>query len=332
MFDKSNKTFIIAEIGNNHEGSFETAQEMVRQAAACGVDAVKFQTYKTEHYISRSDSVRFDRMKSFELLPEQFLSLSKQAQHLGLKFISTPFDLGSAALLVNMVDAYKISSSDNTFYPLLEKVAATGKSLILSTGLCDLEQVKKSINFIEDVWEASNINGQICILHCVSSYPAPLEELNLLAIKLFQKEFPCLVGYSDHALGIEASVLAVACGAVIIEKHFTLDKNYSDFRDHQLSADPAEMKELVTRIRFAEKMLGSEHKVLQKCEEEALPLLRRSIVADKVLPEGHIISIEDLTWTRPGNGLPPGQESLLEGKKLNKSMRIGNIIKLEDVD
>ncbi len=325
MFGKSSETFIIAEIGNNHEGSFDVAQEMVRQAAACGVDAVKFQTYKTELFINPSDKKRYEQLKAYELTYDQFKELSFLAKELGLKFISTPFDLESVVFLDNIVDAFKVSSSDSTFYPLIEKIALTGKWIILSTGLCNLNQVKSIADYIHNIWKSNNIGlERMAILHCISAYPAPIEQLNLNCIKNMREELGCVIGYSDHALGIEAATTAVAVGAKVIEKHFTLDKDYSSFRDHSLSADPKEMRELVHRIRSVETMLGSEEKLLQPCEVDTLPLLRRSIVAAKDLPAGKTIQKEDIMWTRPGGGLEPGNEVVIIGRVLKKAISRGD--------
>jgi len=255
---------------------------------------------------------------------DQFTALSLLAKELGLKFISTPFDLESAVFLDSIVDAFKISSSDNTFYPLIDKIAQTGKPTIISTGLCNLDHIKSVVDYILDIWKSNNIVlERLAILHCISAYPAPVEQLNLNCIKSLSEELGCIIGYSDHALGIEAATTAVAVGARIIEKHFTLCKENSSFRDHSLSADPKDMRELVNRIRTVETMLGSEEKLLQPCEVEALPLLRRSIVAAKDLPAGKTIQNEDIIWTRPGGGLEPGNESVIMGRVLKKAVRIG---------
>jgi N,N'-diacetyllegionaminate synthase len=331
-FDISNRVLVIAEIGNNHEGRLEVAEELVHQAAACGVDAVKFQTFRTEFYVDSADVVRFQRLKSFELTFNGFEQLSNLAHSLGLLFISTPFDLESAASINSIVDAYKIASGDNTFWPLLNQVAGTGKPLIISAGLSDLEQVKQIINYVRRVWLEQQVAGEMVILHCVSSYPVPSDQVNIRAIPLLADELDVKVGYSDHSLGIDACVLAAAVGACIIEKHFTLDKGFSDFRDHQLSADPGEMKELVQRIRMSEIFLGNCSKNIQPCEQNSGMSLRRSIVAAHDMKPGHLIRSEDLTWIRPGGGIAPGNESLLIGKRLKRSVRFGDKLLSEDVE
>lgn len=331
-FDTGKDILVVAEIGNNHEGNFEIARQLVQKAAASGVDAVKFQTFKTEHYVSKENEVRYNRLKSFELSYEQFGQLAQLAHSLGLLFISTPFDLASAVFLKDIVDCYKIASGDNNFYPLLERVAESGKPVIISFGLSDAKQASRTVAFVKDVWRKNNVKGQLAILHCVTSYPVPPEQANLLSIQFLRKTFDCTVGYSDHTMGLDAPLMAIALGARIVEKHFTLDKHYSDFRDHQLSADPGEMRELVRRIREGTAMLGTLAKIVQPSEEAIEGAVRRSIVAAKDLPKGHRITRQDLTWTRPSGGLAPGEEGALVGKRLQHDVHFGEQLHSEDVE
>jgi len=331
-FDLENKVLIVAEIGNNHEGNFEIAKELVRQAAASGVAAVKFQTFSTEYFTSRSDPARFARLKSFELSHEQFTELAELARSLGLLFISTPLDLGSAAFLDPIVDAFKIASGDNDYYPLLADVAGRNKPLIISTGASDLPQVSRTVRFVADQWKKNAAPGQLALLHCVSSYPVPIEQANLLAIPFLAENFAYPIGYSDHTRGIEAALLAVALGARLIEKHFTLDQQFSDFRDHQLSADPAEMRTLVQAVAQASLMLGKFEKRIQPCEEPLTTAIRRSIVAGADLPAGHRLAFADLTWIRPAGEFGPGDEDQLIGKVLKRAVRFGEQLGRADVE
>ena len=331
-FDTTEKVVVVAEIGNNHEGDFQVAQDLVRAAASCGVDAVKFQMFRTEYYVSRSDEKRFAQLKAFELSEAQFADLSQLAHGLGLLCISTPFDLGSADFLETRIDAYKVASGDNDFYPLLDQIARTGKPLILSTGLSDLSQADRSVSFVRRRWAESGIKGQLAVLHCVSSYPAPAEQASLLSIRALKERLGVIVGYSDHTVGLDAALLAVGVGARIIEKHFTLSKDFSPFRDHRLSADPPEMEEMVRRIRLAESMLGEPAKRLQPCEESAAQALRRSIVAGRDLPRGHRLEWSDLTWVRPAGGLPPGEEDRLVGKITKRGVAFGERLGVADVE
>ncbi|HIJ66756.1 MAG TPA: hypothetical protein HPP87_02795 [Planctomycetes bacterium] len=328
-FDTNKEVMIVAEIGNNHEGSYALAEEMIYKAAQAGADAVKFQTFRAEFYVSRLDKARFERLKSFELTFDQFERLSRTARDAAVIFLSTPFDLDSAEFLNSIVPAFKISSGDNNFYPIIEKIAGFGKPIIMSSGLSGIGELKQTKSFIERKWDNSEQKPDLAVLHCVSSYPVKPSEANLGAITHLKEELGCTVGYSDHTMGIEAAVLSVALGAGIIEKHFTIDKGYSDFRDHQLSADPEEMKKLVERVREAQVYLGSGKKVVQKVEQANIPLLRRSIVAKADLAAGSTISTDDITWVRPAGGLEPGSEMIVVGNRLKRAIRRGQMITLE---
>lgn len=323
--DTSKRAFIIAEVGNNHEGDFGLAKEMVHMAAESGADAVKFQTFRTEQFICRDDEVRFQRLKSFELSYDQFSELGENARFAGLTFISTPLDMESAEFLYGEVDAFKVASSDNNFWPLIEFAARSNKPVILSSGLADLDDIRKAAAFVRARQNRSVGGPGLGILHCVSSYPTPPEQANLRAIQTIQRELPgCTAGYSDHTQGIDAAVMAVAMGAAIVEKHFTVAHDHSDFRDHQLSADPAEMTEMVRRIREVELMLGTGTPGLEACEADNKPLIRRSIAARTPLPEGHVVSEADLIWVRPGDGMPPGEEAAVVGHTLTAAMNAGD--------
>jgi len=328
-FDLDKKVLIVAEIGNNHEGDFHLAEDMIREAAKTGVGAVKFQTFRTEHYVSQKDEIRFKKLKSFELKYEQFEKLSKIANKEGLIFLSTPFDIESAIHLNSIVPAFKISSGDNNFYPLLEIVAGFGKPIILSSGLADINQIKKSKNFIEQVWEKKKIKQDIAILHCVTNYPVEPYEANLKAISTLKNKFDCTIGYSDHTIGIDAAVISFILGARIIEKHFTIDKNYSDFHDHKLSADPKDMKNLVKRIKEVSVLMGSGEKELQNSEKSIIKFLRRSIVASRDISRGEVIGKNDITWIRLDKGLPAGEERKILGKKTSKPIKMGEPIILD---
>jgi N,N'-diacetyllegionaminate synthase len=327
--NKINRVFIVAEIGNNHEGNFNQAIKLIESAAEAGVDAVKFQTFIPEQYVSKADQVRLDRLRRFKLSNNEFISLSKKAHELNLKFFSTPFDLESAEFLNEIQTIFKISSGDNNFFPLIKKIALFNKPTILSTGLINISQLKGIIRFwCENGGELKNLS----LLHCVSSYPTPAEYANIAAINDLRVNFPGVtVGYSDHTLGTKACILAVGAGAMIIEKHFTLDKASSDFRDHHLSADPIEMHALVKEIRQAEIFMGSGVKEIQNCELESLVGMRRSIAAKRDLYAGNSIYINDITWVRPGNGIPAGDEDKIIGKKIIKKIEQGELITLDNL-
>ena len=324
-FNTKEKVFIIAEIGNNHEGSFSLAEEMVGMAAESGADAVKFQTIIPEKLVSIQQSERILQLQKFQLSYDEYMKLSKVASKEGVIFLSTPFDIRSAIFLNDLVPAFKIASGDNDFYPMLEVVAGTGKPIIMSTGLMQLHEIEKSVLLIKNIWQKNHNTEELALLHCVSSYPTPPENANLLAINELKK-ISDIVGYSDHTSGIEAAILSVALGARIIEKHFTIDNNYSDFHDHQLSSNPTEFKKLVNQVRATEKMLGNGKKSLSDLEFKAEKSIRRSIVAIQNLPVGHKILMEDLDWVRPGDGIRPGNEKNIIGKRLNQDIQKGERI------
>ena len=326
------RVLVVAEIGNNHEGDFGAACELVDRAAESGVDAVKVQTFQVKYFVSAADQARYQRLSRFALSYDQFAELSARARSRGLLFIATPLDLDSAAFLDGVVDAFKIASGDNNFVALIERVADTGKPVILSSGFSDLAVIRRGVRIVREQWQARSLTENLAVLHCVSSYPVPDDEANLRAIPLLARELGCTVGYSDHTLGIAASLAAVALGARIIEKHFTLDKQRSDFRDHQLSADPREMTELVQQTRRIAAMLGAGEKVAQPSEAAAEQLSRRSIVASAAFPRGHKLGPQDFTWIRPGTGLAPGEEHRLVGRQLKRDVAFGEPILVADVE
>ncbi len=328
--DLSERVLVVAEVGNNHEGSLELALELVGLAAQAGVDAVKFQTMEPARLVSRDQAARLAQLSRLCLPRQAFPILAAEAQRQGLIFLSTPFDPQSLAQLAPLMPAVKIASGDNNHWALLESAALTGKPILLSTGLADLAQVRASRDFIHGVWSRAGLAGQLALLHCVCAYPTPPEQAGLLAIPELAG-LGATPGYSDHTLGVEAAVLAVALGARIVEKHFTLRHDYSDFRDHQLSADPAEMADMVARIRRAEAMLGRPEKTPAPCEDGNAVAARRSLAAGRDLPAGHVLDRTDLDWLRPGGGLAPGQERLALGRTLRRGLAAGQRITLADL-
>ena len=327
--DLDERVFVIAEIGNNHEGDFGMARELIAGAAEAGVDAVKFQTCVPEHFVGPQDAARLERLRRFQLSRDQYVALAEHAKKLSVVFFSTPLDLESARFLNTLQPLFKIASGDNTFHPLIEAVAGFSKPLIISTGLADIELLERLRADVQRVWGGSSPG--LAFLHCVTSYPVPAEQANLGAIATLKQRFmDCAIGYSDHTLGTAAASYAVAAGAQIIEKHFTLDKQYSDFRDHYLSADPPEMTRLVKEIRTLKTMMGTGRKVPQPCERDFMVAIRRSVAAARDLPLGTKLSAADFAWVRPGTGIAPGDERRLIGSTTRRDLRQGEII--QDVD
>ena len=302
-------------------------------AAGTGVDAVKFQTYRTELFISPRFPERFARLKGFELSYEQFRLLSEQAHALGLDFISTPLDLESAAFLAGICDAIKIASGDITFLPLLEKAADSGLPMILSTGASLPQEIDRAVATVRARWLGADIDPGLAVLHCVSAYPVPPEDANIAAVSTLAARYPdCVAGYSDHVIGIDAPVLALGAGARVIEKHFTLANDFSDFRDHQLSAEPEAMRSMVMRLRQAEAMMGSGEKTVRPAEAALRPEIRRSIATIRALEEGQSIAPEDIAWLRPADGIPPGQERKVLGRRARHAIPQGQSLAFGDLD
>lgn len=325
------KVFIIAEIGNNHEGKIELAKKLIQKAAQSGVDAVKFQTIRPKHLINSDDSNRRIQLKKFELSFKNYELLFSVAKNEGIEFMSTPFDLEAADFLNNFVSVHKIASGDNDFYPLIEKIISFGKPIILSTGMASINQLKKTLNKIEEFCKKQKIKSDINLLHCVSKYPTSPYDANLKRINSLMNNFPFhTIGYSDHTIGNLASISAVVLGARIIEKHFTLNKNFSTFIDHSLSADPIEMKLLVENIRTVELMTKEKNYVADN--DEGLNLAsRRSIAINRNLKKGHKIKRQDLCWLRPGKGIRPGNENKLIGSILSHDIKEGTILTESDL-
>lgn len=306
-------TFIVAEIGNNHEGCLKIASKLIEEAKKAGVNAVKFQTFKTEDFISPYEKKRFKKLKKFELSYEDFEKLSVITKKNDLKFISTPLDIKSAFFLNNIVDCFKIASGDNNYYDLIETVLNFNKPTFISTGLLDFIEVKNLLKFIKK--KGFNFS-KLSLFHCVSDYPVSFEEANLLSIKFLKEKLPLTIGYSDHTIGIEASLLAVSLGAKIIEKHFTLSNNFSKFRDHKISLNPRDMKQLVTSIRKAELMLGKENKKIQCGESKNLHLIRRSIYAAGNFHKNTIIKNNMIKILRPASFYKPNDIKKILNKRI----------------
>ena len=298
-FDLKKKVFIIAEVGNNHEGNFSIAKKLVRLAAKAGADAIKFQTFRTENFIRKKDIKRFKQLKKFELSYEQFKSLKKLAHIKKIKFISTPLDLESADFLIKNADLIKIASGDNNFFPLIEKVLKSKKSIIISTGMTNITQIKDLTNYIYKVIGKKSAEKRIALLHCVTSYPVEDRFANLRSVEYLIQNSKLTIGYSDHTLGNDACIAAVAMGAKVIEKHFTINKKFSKFRDHALSADYIDLKNIVSRIRKVEKQLGRFNKEIQKPEKKLIKIVRRAAYADRDILPGEKISIKNVKFLRP---------------------------------
>lgn len=304
--------YIIAEAGVNHNGNYELACKLVDAAKAAGVDCIKFQTFKAKNLVSYAaqkaeyqkdttgDGSQADMLKKLELSYEEFLALKDYCDKVGICFLSTPFDFDSIEFL-NSIDMpfWKIPSGEVTNFPYLVALAKTGKPVVMSTGMCDLEEIQAAIDVLRE-----NGTKDIKLLHCNTEYPTPFDDVNLRAMQTMRKSFDLEVGYSDHTKGIEVPVAAVALGATVIEKHFTLDRNMEG-PDHKASLEPDELAKMVSSIRNIERALGNGDKTPSPSEQKNITVARKSIVAAKNIKAGEPLTTENVTVKRPGTGISP---------------------------
>jgi len=327
----NDKVFIIAEAGINHNGDINLAYKLVNVAKEAGVDAVKFQTFKTEKVISKftemasyqkknlsTNESQYEMVKKLELSYKEFKKLKDYCDEIKIMFLSTPDEEYSLNFLVDKLNIpfIKIGSGEVTNLPYLKHIAAKNKPIIMSTGMANLGEVEEAINTIREV----NFKVQISLLHCTTNYPTPYEEVNLKAMQTLAAAFKLPVGYSDHTLGIEVPIAAVAMGAKIIEKHFTLD-NKLPGPDHKASLEPDELKEMVTVIRNIEMALGDGIKKHNESEIEIMKVARRSLIASRDIKAGEIIKESDIAIKRPGTGILPKFKEVVIGMKLANDIR-----------
>lgn len=333
------KTLIIAEAGVNHNGDLALAKKLIEAASEAGADFVKFQSFKTEECVSVSapkakyqianaenkDESQFEMIKKLELDKNAHLELMKHCEKCGIAFLSTPFDLPSIALLDELgLEIFKIPSGEITNLPYLKAVGALRKKVILSTGMSDLDEIKAALQILT---AQGTKEEDISILHANTAYPTPFEDVNLRALQTLQKEFTRhKIGFSDHSLGISCPIAAVALGASIVEKHFTLDKNLRG-PDHKASLEPNELKAMVQGIRQIELALGSGKKGISESERENLNIARKSLVAKRAIQKGEIFDETNLTTKRPAGGISAMRFDEFLGKKANKDYERDELIK-----
>jgi N,N'-diacetyllegionaminate synthase len=332
---KRDKVFIIAEAGVNHNGDMNMAYKMIDQAVKAQVDAIKYQLYVSGNLVTSSlpmseyqkenmnnNSSQLEMLQQYELAKEDLEKLIKYAEKKGILLIATPFDRDSVDALVALERPYiKVDSGAITDHPFLEYIAMTGIPLIVSTGASTMDEVREAVAVIE------KHNRNITLLHCTAMYPAPYNRVNLFAIKEMINEFDYPIGYSDHTLGIEVSVAAVAMGATVIEKHFTLDRNMPG-PDHAASLEPHELKEMVSAIRNIEKAMGNGMKKPSPSEIKNIPIARKSIVAKKSIKIGEKFSESNLTVKRPGTGICPMQWDDIMNQKSKKYFNMDDLIEI----
>lgn len=329
--------FIIAEAGVNHNGSLEMARQLVDVAVRAGANAVKFQTFKAErlatpdapkaeYQVQATDAAesQYEMLRQLELSPQAHHELMNYCRKKGILFMSTPFDEENADFLDDLgIAAFKVPSGEITNLPFIAHVARKGKPLIVSTGMAYLSEVEAAVRTIEEVG-----NRDFILLHCVSNYPADPADANLRAMQTMEMAFGAPVGYSDHTLGIEASLAAVALGACILEKHFTLDRNLSG-PDHRASVEPDELATLVQGIRNVEAALGHGRKEPAASEANTAAVARKSLVAARDIPTGTKLTGELMAIKRPGTGLPPAMRPYLVGRTVRVDVQGGALLTLE---
>ena len=333
-----NHTIIIAEAGVNHNGSMEIAKEMVEVAANSGADYVKFQTFKSEDLMvkdatkadyqkksSSDEESQYSMIKQLELNYHNHFDLKEHCNFNNIKFLSTPFDISSIDLLQKLdLDFYKIPSGEITNLPYLRYISLKGKPIIMSTGMASLEEIRNALNVFED-------NGltrdNVYVLHCNTEYPTPFEDVNLFAMVTIKEELNVKIGYSDHTSGIEVPLAAVAMGASIIEKHFTLDRSLPG-PDHAASLEPDELANMVKSIRNIEESLGNGIKKPSISESKNIPIARKSIVAKKHIKKGEKLTEDNITAKRPGIGISPMKWDEVIGRKAKYNFNVDDFIKI----
>jgi len=331
-----NKVFIIAEAGVNHNGDVNLAKKLVDVAKKAGADAVKFQTFKAENLVSKSakkadyqventgnNESQYEMIKKLELSFDDFIELKKYCDEKEIMFLSTPFDDESIEFLNNLgIEIFKIPSGEITNLPYLRKIGKLRKKVILSTGMADLGEIEDALDVLIN---SGTKKENITVLHANTEYPTPFEDVNLKAMQTISCAFDVAVGYSDHTMGIEVPIAAVAMGARVIEKHFTLDRNLEG-PDHRASLEPDELKAMVSAIRNIEKALGNGLKKPSRSEKKNIEVARKSIVAKRDIKKGEKFSEENLTVKRPGNGISPMRWDEIIGKTAQKDYKEDELI------
>jgi N,N'-diacetyllegionaminate synthase len=336
FFTKTKGVFIISEIGVNHNGNIDLAKKLIDVSKEIKADAVKFQTFNTDKLVkkdapkaeyqkenTKDDLSQYDMIKKLELSKEDFFELKKYAEEKGIMFISTPFDLESVDILNEIgVEIFKVGSGDCDNFILLKKIIQTGKPIIISTGMANFEEIK----LIKEFMDNNNYQNKYIFLHCLSSYPAPYEQINISCIKTLREQLNVDIGFSDHTIDDVAAIMSIAFGAVCIEKHITLD-NDMEGPDHKASLNPENFKKFVENIRIAEKMLGDGNKKCMPCEENTKQVARKNLVYTRDMKKGEIIGENDIEALRPNiDGLSPMYYFDFIGKELKSDVKKGDLV------
>ncbi len=317
---------IIAEAGVNHEGNISTAIKMIDFASEAGADAIKFQIYNPERFVSRDNKNRFKRTKKFSLKDEDYKILKKRALKRKIGIIATPVTDDKLNLACSLGPAVKIASGDINFTPLLHKIAKKKKKIIISTGNSNIKEISKTYNYLKK--ENPNIDNKLIFLHCVSSYPTPISQSNIKRIEILKKRFKKLiVGYSNHCLEKEAILAACALGAKVVEVHITLSKKNKKFRDHQMSFDRTQFSDLVKSIRAINLTLSEQSYNTMKCERSEKKLMRKGLIAKNNLTKNKILNKNDVDFARPASYFSFLDKKKIIGKKIKKNIPKGYLLK-----
>lgn len=332
--------YVIAEIGSNHNGDMGLCYELIDAAAECGVDAVKFQSWSSTSLVGEAEYARNtsyadkkrhfgtlrEMVEAYQFTPEMHEKALERCRERGVAFLSTPFSPEEVDLLERLgVGAHKVASMDVNHPLLLRKIGSTGKPVLLSTGMATLGEVEAAVATLREAGA-----GEVCLLHCVSIYPPDPRDVHLRNIPMLRTAFDAPVGFSDHTLGVAVPLAAVALGACVIEKHFTIDKDMEGW-DHWISADPEEMRRLVEEARLVHQTLGGSVRMVSEAEMEKRKRFRRRIVVRRALPEGHVLTLDDIDFKRPGTGIHPNEYERVVGKRLTRAVERDHELEWSDL-
>lgn len=328
-------TLIIAEAGVNHNGDINIARELINEAKKAGADVVKFQTFNPRKLASKSagmakyqkanlgkEESQEEMLSKLTLKQEEYIELARYCKDIGIQFLSTPFEIESVHFLDRLQDVWKIPSGEITNYPYLVEIAKTGKEVILSTGMSTLQEVDDALEVLK-----TNGAGKITLLHCTTNYPTPMQDVNLKAMMTIKEHCGCPVGYSDHTSGIEVPIAAVAMGATVIEKHFTLDRTMEG-PDHKASLEPDELVVMVKAIRNIETAMGNGIKEPSDSEKSNIDVVRKSIIAARDIKAGEIFTEENITTKRPGSGINPMRWNEVIGMRAIRDFKEDELIEI----
>ena len=329
------RVLIIAEAGVNHNGDIDIAKKLINEAKQCGADIVKFQTFNPKRLASKQarmadyqkenlgiEESQEEMLSKLTLKQDDYIELSHYCKEVGIKFLSTPFEIESIYFLDKLQSIWKIPSGEITNYPYLLEIASTGKDIILSTGMSTLKEVDEAVEVLK-----FNGAGKITLLHCTTNYPTPMKDVNLRAMLTLKEHCGLSVGYSDHTKGIEVPLAAVALGAEVIEKHFTLNR-HMEGPDHKASLEPDELKAMVEGIRKVEEALGTGIKSPSESEKSNIPIVRKSIIANRNIQAGETLTADNITTKRPGTGISPMKWNEVLGTKAIRDFEEDELIEI----